>query len=67
MKTINKKSRKRHQDALIEDDIKHIHDALESGDKELLWNILEGEGFTPYKQQTDKEIDTEYNERGMRE
>ena len=67
MKTINKKSRKRHQDALIEDDIEHIHDALESGDKELLWNILEGEGFTPYKQQTDKEIDTEYNERGMRE
>jgi hypothetical protein len=65
-----KSNREYQQDALIEDDIKHIHNGLELGEKEMLWNILEGNEkgfgvpyFTPYKQQTDKEIDTEYNER----
>lgn len=48
--------------ALIENDIKSIEDSLLLGDKEFLWAVLSGDGWVPYNQLTDEQIDVSYEE-----
>ena len=46
--------------ALIENDIRMIEEAWLCGDTELLWAVLSGDGWVPYNQLTDEQLDETY-------
>ena len=50
-------------DKLVENDIIDIRQNLSENDIEFLDSVLRGQGWKPYIQLTDKEIETEYNDR----
>lgn len=50
-------------DFLVNNDIDDIRQAIMQDDIEFLDNVLRGEGWKPYNQLNDKEIEEEYNER----
>jgi hypothetical protein len=55
-------NREEKTNALIENDIKSIEESSVHGDNEFLWAVLSGDGWVPYNQLTDEQLDTEYNE-----
>ena len=50
-------------DAMVDDDIHMIKEAALQQDYEFLAAVLTGEGWVPYNQLTDEQVDVEYNER----
>lgn len=50
-------------DAMVDDDIDMIREAMIEQDYEFLAAVLTGEGWVPYNQLTDEQVDAEYNER----
>ncbi len=52
---------------IVEDIEDIININAPSGDNSFLYSVLSGEGWKPYNQLTDEEIEAEYSERGIGE
>lgn len=50
-------------DRMVRDDIGHIRHNLEKNNIEFLSNVLRGDGWKPYGQLSDKEVEGEYKNR----
>ena len=48
---------------LVSKDINRIIEDINNNSFEFIIDILEGNGITPYRQLTDRELNEEYNER----
>lgn len=57
------KTREEKVEALINQDIESIKEGMFNEDFEFLNSVLSGEGWKPYNQLTDKEVETEYRDR----
>jgi len=55
-------NREQKTDRLIENDIQSIDEAWVHGDTEFLCAILSGDGWIPYNQLTDEQLDEAYME-----
>jgi len=55
-------SREEKMNVLIRNDIESIEQSMTFNDTEFLWAVLSGDGWVPYNQLTDEQLDAIYNE-----